>query len=269
MTGASPIEGLRICSLLPSSTDIVGRLGLQDYLVACTHCCNELPGRDLLNAVSAGELQRVTVSAIDPDTMTQAEIDLKVKQSVHHGVSLYQLDDAKLKIAHPTMILTQALCTVCATSYSTVIDTCNRLGDTFKEKTGCDVKVLNLEPHSCKDVARTFVEVAEHCGVKERGEALRDEFMDGMQRIQAAVESVELPTSTRKPRVYVVEWLDPPFDGGHWVPEQIRYGGCDPVFNPECDRSKQRSWKEIAESDIDVVLESQGRTGSAGAKQFE
>eukprot|EP01134_Creolimax_fragrantissima_P008158 CFRG8158T1 len=254
MNHTEPTEGLRICSLLPSSTEIVGRLGLHEYLVACTHCCNELPGRDLDDAVLKEQVYRVTSSEINPYTMSQSEIDEKVKTSLKNGLSLYQMNDEALKRAHPTVVLTQALCTVCATSYSDVVETCSRLGDAFKVATGKDVVVINLEPHSCAGVANTFVQVAEHCGVKERGEKLRDSFMADLDRLQTAVTGALTAANITPLRVYVVEWLDPPFDGGHWVPEQIVYGGCVPVFNAECDRSKQRTWKEIHESDIDVVV---------------
>eukprot|EP01134_Creolimax_fragrantissima_P007444 CFRG7444T1 len=248
-----PPVTLRICSLLPSATEIVGRLGLHAHVVAVTHECDECPGVDLDEVIKSGKIQRVTTSEINPFALSQGEIDAKVKTSLRNGLSLYGLDEEALKQARPSVVFTQALCAVCAPSHADVLETCERLGDSFMGGSGSGgvaVDVVNLEPRSCSDVGDTFVQVAEKCSVRERGERLRAEFMNQFDLIESTVSN----TALKRPRVLTCEWLDPPFDGGHWVPELIRYGGCMPVFNGVGGKSKERTWEEILDSDIDVVI---------------
>ncbi|KNC77393.1 hypothetical protein SARC_10144 [Sphaeroforma arctica JP610] len=251
----TPAEGLRICSLLPSSTEIVGRLSLHEHLVAVTHECDECPGIILTDKIEQGQIQRVTTSDINPFALSQGEIDAKVKESIRDGLSLYGLDEEKLRITKPTVVFTQALCNVCAPAHADVVETCQRLSDKFKSDLGMTqpVKVVNLEPNNVSEVGDTFVQVARDCGVTDRGVRLRSEFMGHFQLIQQTIAQ-HTPPSIIQPRVMLCEWLDPIFDGGHWINELIRSAGCVPVYNCEGGKSKQRSWEDVLAKDIDCVV---------------
>ena len=250
---SDPAAALRIASLLPSTTDICISLGLQRYVVGITHECDfpaANPSSTNDEDSDAPDSDRskpsiLTVSHIDPKVRTQAEIDAAVKNSLHDGLSLYNLNDASLANARPTVILTQSLCEVCAVAK-----------DEVDEKVACKLpegqcRVISLEPNSLLDVTDTFVTVAEACGVKERGEQLKRFFWDGEEQVRRATA-----LSVKRPKMLFMEWIDPPFNGGHWIPDMIEQAGCSsamPWSNSAC-KSVQLSWKQVYESDPDVVI---------------
>ena len=234
----------RIMSLLPSATEIVGGLGLEEHLVGVSHECDVAPTAERLRAVLESGCERVTTSDIDPHALPQGEIDRRVKEALKTGGdgALYGVDAAAVARAAPTVLLTQTLCGVCAPATSAV----------EAVLTAADVApvVANLEPTTIGDVAESFKTVARACGVPARGEDLVAKFYAHLDRVRRAAEAA----SSSRPRVLLLEWLDPPFDGGHWVPEQIEAAGCVPARNAAGGRSTGMSWDEVAAADADVVV---------------
>ena len=250
------IQKLRIASLLPSTTDICASLGLQDNIVGITHECDYPSAVPLISYT--GDLKTLqdikkelpltlTVSHIDPSVQSQSEIDTAVKTSLHNGISLYNLNDANLSNCKPSIILTQSLCDVCAVSK----------GDVDKE-VACNLpasKVLSLEPESLDDVANTFVTVAEACGVKERGVQLRHNFFRDIDKVSKAVSGTN--KKAKPPKVMFMEWIDPPFDGGHWIPDMIELSGCTSSISQDKKstmKSTQLTWEQVYESDPDIII---------------
>ena len=170
--------------------------------------------------------------------------------------SLYPIDREALRLANPTVVLTQNLCGVCAPSTEEVK---KALVDGGSSDGG--VKVLSLEPETLEDVAETFVTVADACGVHDRGVKMRDEFLANLKLLTKTVSNA---TNKRRPRVLLFEWLDPPYDGGHWIPGMVEAAGCEYVkigsqSSPSPNswngtKSKQVTWEDVYRADPDVVL---------------
>ena len=222
----------RIISLLPSATEIVCALGLEDRLVAVTHEC------DFPADVVAG-LPLATANRLSPEVSRSGEIDAAVRSTMADGHGIYALDDALLADLEPDLILTQELCRVCAVAYPTVLHAARAAG-------GEDgPMVVSLEPHSIADVLATIGHIARQAGVPEAGERLVAELGERL----AAVERAAEPR-----RVALVEWLDPFFAPGHWVPEQLELAGGTSVIGRSRERSREATWETLAESHPEVVV---------------
>lgn len=246
---ASPLSGPRILSLLPSATEICGALGLGEAVVGVTHECDVCPDHEGMAQMEARGLARVTVSYINPHVLEQVAIDEAVKASMEQQQALYELKEAEIARVRPNVVLTQALCAVCAPAHEDVVAVCDRLDVLIEGPDGMRPTIINLEPNTLEDVAETFVTVAEACGVRERGEALREEFHGKLRRLRAAVAE-----ASKKPRVLMLEWVDPPFDGGHWVPDQISAAGAEVVSNVSGGKSLERTWEALEALDPDVIV---------------
>jgi iron complex transport system substrate-binding protein len=234
MSGTGRLSGpaRRIISLLPSATEIVCALGLADRLVAITHEC-DFPA-DALEGVP-----RVTANRLPPEVSGSREIDAAVRSALTSGHGIYDLDEALMAELEPDLVLTQELCRVCAVSYPTVLEAARSLGGD-----GGPV-VVSLEPHNLDDVLATIELVARLAGVDERGSEVGSE----LRRRLASVEGPD-----RAPRVAVIEWLDPLFAPGHWVPEQIERAGGAPVIGWREEPSRELAWSALAEADPEVMV---------------
>jgi iron complex transport system substrate-binding protein len=215
----------RIVSLLPSATEIVCALGLADSLVGVTHECDYPHGVD--------RRPQLTASRISRQMMSSAEIDHAVRSQLNGHGSIYDLDEVLLRSLAPDLILTQELCDVCAVSYRTVQQAARRL-DT-------DVTVLSLEPTTIADILANIVTVGEMTGRKAEADAL----VDGL-RVRLDALAVSLRGVTHRPRTLVLEWLEPPFAPGHWVPEQVAVAGGDPGFGTAGGVSRTTTAEEIS-----------------------
>jgi iron complex transport system substrate-binding protein len=224
--------GMRVVSLLPSATEIVYALGLGDELVGVTFECDEPP--------SARAEKTVVVGGRDTRDMSPGEIDDYVKGQLGAGGDLYTLHAGALAGLAPDLILTQDLCRVCALPSGHVSDALDHLG--------CRADVVSLDPYSLEEVLGTFLEVATAAGVPERGRALVAGLRARLDRVAAAV------AGRARPRVVVVEWVDPPFTAGHWVPDLVRAAGGTPVAARPGARSVETTWAELAGAAPDVVL---------------
>ncbi|MFC0004496.1 ABC transporter substrate-binding protein [Micromonospora siamensis] len=223
---------MRLVSLLPSATEIVYALGLGDELVGVTFEC-EVPAAD-----RAGKA--VVVGGRDTRGMTPGEIDAYVRERAAAGADLYTLHRDALAGLDPELIVTQDLCRVCALPSGQV--------SAALEHLGCRADVLSLDPHTLDEVFDTVLAVGERAGVPDRAHAL----VDGLRARLAAVSAAVAGRHRR--RVAVVEWVDPPFPGGHWVPDLVTAAGGQPVAGRPGQRSAPTTWAELAAADPQVVL---------------
>src|SRR5437660_3370273 len=228
-----PNERMRIVSLLPSETEIVCALGLEDTLVGITHECDYPP--------SVAGKPRLTSSHISHETMTSAEIDHAVRSQLDGHGSIYHLDEARLRELKPDLILTQELCDVCAVSYKTV----QRPARMFD----AEVKVVSLEPNTIADIFDNIRTVGRLTG--REGEA--DDLIRGLS---ARLDHIREKTADieRRPRTLMLEWLEPPFAPGHWVPEQVAIAGGDHAFGKAGQRSVTTNANEIVAYSPEVIV---------------
>jgi iron complex transport system substrate-binding protein len=223
---------MRIVSLLPSATEIVYVLGLGDDLAGVTFECDE--------PASARTDKTVVVGGRDTRGMAPGEIDEYVTSQLAAGGDLYTLHAGALAGLAPDLILTQDLCRVCALPSDHVSDALDHLG--------CRADVVSLDPYSLEEVLATFLTVGAAAGVEDRAKDLVASLRDRLDRIAAAV------AGRRRPRVAVVEWVDPPFTAGHWVPDLVRAAGGEPVAARPGARSVATTWADLAAPGPEIVL---------------
>jgi diphthamide synthase (EF-2-diphthine--ammonia ligase)/ABC-type hemin transport system substrate-binding protein len=231
----SQSNDLRIASLLPAATDICVELGLEDSVVGITHECD---------AISSASSKAVvlTRSALDIRSTSQADIHKQVQESVGTR-SLYPILPDAWESSKPNLVLTQDLCQVCGPSSSDVA--CRISNETH-------TKTISLSPSNLEEVSETFLIVASACGVPDRGKKLREKFWSQIRSIQSLVAE-EAPI--KKPRVLLLEWLDPPFDGGHWVPQMMEYSGVEQACPKSAEsKSVSLSWQQIRDCQPGVVV---------------
>ncbi|MCO7222587.1 cobalamin-binding protein [Klenkia sp. PcliD-1-E] len=223
---------MRLVSLLPSATEVVAALGLAGDLVGVSHECDHPPG--------VRERATVVVGGLDTRGLTPGEVDAAVRARVAAGEDLYTLHAGALADLAPDLVLTQDLCQVCALPAGSVRDALAHLG------TAADV--LTLDPHTLADVLATITVVGERTGVPQRAAAV-------VAGLRARLDAVAAAVAGRpRPRVAVVEWTDPPFTAGHWVPDLVTAAGGDPVGAASGSRSVPTTWVAVEAADPDVVL---------------
>jgi iron complex transport system substrate-binding protein len=215
---------VRVVSLLPSATEIVYALGLGEELVGVTFECDE--------PAAARTEKTVVVGGRDTRGMTPAEIDTYVRTQLAAGEDLYTLRAEALAGLQPDLILTQDLCRVCALPSDHVEDALDYLG--------CRADVLSLDPHSLDEVLDSILAVGQRAGVADRAARLVGELRARLARTAARV------AGRRRPRVAVVEWVDPPFTAGHWVPDLVTAAGGRPVAARPGGRSVETTWPAVA-----------------------
>lgn len=223
---------MRICSLLPSTTEIVYALGLDDQLVAVTHECDYPP--------EAAQKPRITASAVDSEALGSREIDSLVAGHLHEHRGLYRLDRELLERLNPDLILTQELCDVCAVSYDEVKRAVRAL---FGERT-----ILSLEPTRLSEVAEAVERVGAVTAREREAAALAERMRAAVERTTAAVAGAV------RPGVVVLEWLDPPWVGGHWVPEMVDAAGGRDLLGEAGSPSTRATWQQVVAARPDVIV---------------
>lgn len=222
----------RIVSLLPSATEIVCALGLREQLVGVSHEC------DYPDNVRG--LPKVTRTLIPADASSR-EIDAAVRERLKTEKALYSLDRATLERLQPTLIVTQALCDVCAVAEAEVTAAACALPGA--------PRVVNLEPMSLEQVFDCLQLVGEAADVPDAARAC-------IAQLRARVSAVEARSRTiaSRPRVVLLEWIDPPFCSGHWSPELVRLAGGTEVIGQEAARSRTSTWDEVRAADPEVLV---------------
>ena len=222
---------MRIVSLVPSATEILFALGLGADIVAVTHECDY--------PAAARDLPKITRDVL-PGGMSSAEIDAAVKERTLAGESIYELDAEALHDLAPDLIVTQALCSVCAVSYNDV----RSIADEIDSRP----MVISLDPHTVGEVladARTLAQATDS----------KDAAVDLVQEASVRIDRVRLATrDARRLRVVALEWLDPPFAAGHWTPQLISWAGGDDMLGFQGENSEETSWEAVAAAEPDVVI---------------
>jgi iron complex transport system substrate-binding protein len=228
---------MRIVSLLPSATEIVCAIGLRDELVGVTHECDWPP--DVVG------LPVMTRNALDLEGATSREIHQRVGAAVHGGSAIYQLDEDALEAADADLILTQELCAVCAVSYHEVSETVRALE--------MQSTVISLEPTTVEGILNTIATVGAMADAE-------DAAVDLVARLRERLSAIETKAQERReagfvgPRVVGLEWLDPPFAVGHWVPDQVRRAGGWDLLGRDGNPARETTWDAVAEVDPDLLL---------------
>ena len=222
---------MRIASLVPSATEMIFALGLGDQVIAVTHECDYPP--------EAKALPHLTRTAI-PAGLQAAQIDAAVKATVADGRALYELDEALLAELEPDLIVTQAVCAVCAVSYEDVVEVAARLPG--------PPRVLQQDPSTLGEMLEDVMRLGEAAAVEAAAHRLRSELEGRLATVRTAV------LGAPRPRVIALEWLDPPFVGGHWVPEMISIAGGEDVAGPPGLKSPEVAWDALADLEPDVVV---------------
>ena len=222
---------MRIVSLVPSATEMLYALGLGPELVAVTHECDY--------PADAHQLPKVTRDVL-PTGLSASEIDAAVKERTLAGQSIYELDEDALNELAPDLIVTQALCSVCAVSYDDVRAIADELDS--------QPMVVSLDPHTVGEVlgdARTLAQATDR----------KDAAVDLIAQASARIDRIRVATRTvRRPRVVALEWLDPPFVAGHWTPQLISFAGGDDLLGFPGENSEERTWEELAAVSPDIVI---------------
>jgi iron complex transport system substrate-binding protein len=225
------VTGVRIVSLLPSTTEICFAVGAGDDVVGVTFEC-DFPAEAKARRI-------VSTSALTPG-LTPAQIDAEVKARIAAGDDLYHLDEGALATLDADLVLTQDLCAVCAVDVSTVDDALDHLG--------CQAQVLTVDPGRLHDVIDSVVTIGAATGHREVAAEIAADLRSRLVAVEAAV------ADRPRPRVAVLEWTDPPFTAGHWVPDMVTAAGGDPVLGTAGERSVETTWEQVTASAPDLVI---------------
>jgi iron complex transport system substrate-binding protein len=222
----------RIVSLLASATEIVAALGLEESLVGISHEC-DYPAHVL-------DRPRLSRPRFDPEGLTSTEIDVAVRHAMAEHGSVYAIDDAQLAQLDPDLVLTQAVCEVCAVPTPGVREAV--------AARDLHATVVSLDAHTIHEILDTILVVGRATGEAERAHALVDDLKRRMATVTSAVQH------RPRPRVLAIEWLGPPFVPGHWVPEQIERAGGVCLAGETGSHSHQVDWKDLKGFDPDVLI---------------
>jgi iron complex transport system substrate-binding protein len=222
---------MRVVSLLPSTTEILFAIGAGDDVVGVTFECD--------HPAEARSRTIVSTSAM-PEGLPPAEIDAFVAEAMRNGEDLYHLDAGALAGLDADLVVTQDLCAVCAVDVSVVDEALDHLG--------CTAEVLTIDPHTFDEVLGSVATLGKATGTEERAETL-------VTDLRARVETVVRRTADRpRPRALVLEWTDPPFAPGHWVPDMVRLAGGESALGSPGQKSRRVTWEEVHAAGPEVVV---------------
>jgi iron complex transport system substrate-binding protein len=221
----------RIVSFLPSATEILYELGVGDQVLAVTHECNY--------PTNVKTKPRVIHASFDPEKMSSQEIDNKVIELVHTGKDIYILDEQVLKKANPQLIIAQGICEVCS-PYTREI---NRAVELLGGKT----EVLVLDPSNLDDILQNIIQVGDKVGKQERAR-------DFVVQLQKRIDYIKNIPKISRPKVVCIEWLDPLFTAGHWVPQMVEMAGGTNGISSTGDKSRRMEIDEIVKFAPDILV---------------
>ncbi|HUZ02478.1 MAG TPA: cobalamin-binding protein [Thermomicrobiaceae bacterium] len=224
---------MKIVSLLPSTTEICFAIGLSEQLVAVTHECDYPP--------AAASLAHATRNVLPPGITDSAEIDRLVTERVLAGQSIYELDLPLLERLAPDLILTQALCEVCAVAYEDVVSIAHRLPG--------PPDVASIEPRSLEEILESILTVGRLAGRAERADTVVAALRGRVALVEDRVGAIAI-----RPRVVCLEWLDPPMVAGHWVPEMVEAAGGQDVLGRAGEPAFRVHWQDVCAAAPDVVV---------------
>jgi len=225
---------VKVVSLLPAGTEIVAALGALDELVGVTHECD--------HPETVAARPRVTSSAVAAGGQAAGAVDAEVRALSAAGTSLFSLDERLIAALRPDVVLTQALCDVCAVSETDVRALAARLAPA--------PRVVTLSGTTLDGVLADVERVAAALGRRAEGEALLDELGSRIRRVHETLKAARAP----RPRVAVIEWTDPVYAAGHWVPEMVRRaGGIDALAQPG-EHSVPRTVEQVAAADPEILI---------------
>lgn len=223
---------MRIVSLLGSATEIVYEIGLGGQLVGISHECDYPP--------EALSLPRLSRPRFDPLGLDSGQIDAAVRRSMEQFGSVYEVDVEMLERLNPDIVLTQAVCEVCAVPTGSI--------EAAVEALPSRVEVVSLDAHDLTGLMATLRQVGEAAGKPRAGE-------DAVHRLRGRLDAVASAVGgAERPRTLMLEWLDPPFAPGHWVPEMVQIAGGENLLGMAGERSRQISWDEVTGLAPDVLL---------------
>ncbi len=224
---------MRICSFLPSATEILYELDLGDSVVGVTHEC-DYPS-------DASKKTVVVRSSFDASKLTSEEIDNMIVQLVRQGKDIYVVDDAALRKANPDLIVAQGLCEVCSPHMKEL--------DRAKNILGNKPKIIVIDPHDLNGILASIEQVAKAVGREKKGK-------DILQALRKRIDHVRSVTKNAKhaPKVLCIEWLDPIFTSGHWVPQMVELAGAINGVSKSGEPSRRMKWEEVLELDPDIIV---------------
>jgi iron complex transport system substrate-binding protein len=228
---------MRIVSFLPSATETLYELGAGNQIVGVTHECNYPP--------QARKKPQVIRSSFDPGQMTGRDIDNKIVELMHTGKDIYIVDENTLKRVSPDLIVAQGLCEVCSPFTKEIDRAVSLLGDRRPD-------VLVLDPHDLDDILVSIMDVAEKIGKVREGRKLVASLQ---KRIDVVRRSSSIMTKVkRRPKVLCVEWIDPLFTAGHWVPQMVEYAGGINGLSSAGEPSRRMDIDEAVQLDPDIIV---------------
>ena len=233
MAGAEELNGMRICSLLPSATEVIALLGLSDELVGISHECDYPP--------SVKNVPMMVEPVIPAHGLSSGDIDKQVHQLVASGQRLYRLNDQLLRQAQPDLILSQDLCHVCAVTPDQLHGVVSSM---LQQPT-----VLTLNPSTVYDVIDDVVRIGDAAGRSAEGRRLAAQLRDRLAAIHTRVQEY-----SHRPRVACIEWLSPLYVAGHWVPEMVQLAGGQDVLAQPGSSSRVVTWDEILNAAPEVLI---------------
>jgi iron complex transport system substrate-binding protein len=222
---------LRIVSFLPSATETLYEIGAAREIVGVTHECKY--------PAAAKKKPQVIRPSFDPSSMTGKEIDSKIVELVRSGGDIYVVDDKALKKAKPDLIVAQGLCEVCSPFTKEIGRAVSILGGS--------PDVLVLDPHDLDDILVSIMDVAEKVGRVKEGRAL-------VASLQKRVDAVRFAKARSRPKVACIEWVDPLFTAGHWVPQMVEYAGGINGISATGEQSRRMDIGELAQFDPDIIV---------------
>lgn len=226
-------KNLRIISLLPSATEIICALGLRENLVGVTHECDFPKGVE--------NLPHLTASRISQETMSSKEIDHAVRSQLDGHGSIYDLDVKLLEELKPDLIITQELCEVCAVAYPQV--------EKAARMYVADAQVVSLEPNTIEDIFENIKTIGNLTDSKMQAEKVISELQNRINFLKEKTKNIE-----NFPKVFMLEWLEPPFAPGHWTPQQVEIAGGNCVLGESGQKSVTTTYEAIYESKPEKIV---------------